>query len=163
EVEVRRSLTSLFGDGYLGRFGVLLNGAYILTTVDLGEKAVGQEQQRPLMGQSPYVVNAGIYYQDTEHKLQYNILYNVMGRRLFAVGTFGTPDLYEMPRHALDVTLTKGLGKHFELKVSVQDILNQRVRLVQDSDGNEKLNAGDEEIMSYRRGQVFSAGISFKF
>ncbi len=163
EVEVRRSLTSLFGDGYLGRFGVLLNGAYILTTVDLGEKAVGQEQQRPLMGQSPYVVNAGIYYQDSEHKLQYNILYNVMGRRLFAVGTFGTPDLYEMPRHALDVTLTKGLGKHFELKVSVQDILNQRVRLVQDSDGNEKLNGGDEEIMSYRRGQVFSAGISFKF
>ncbi|MBL8010795.1 MAG: TonB-dependent receptor [Flavobacteriales bacterium] len=163
EAEVRRSFSGWFGDGYLGRFGVLFNGAYILTQVDLGARAVGQAQQRPLMGQSPYVLNAGLFYQDTEHGFQYNIQYNIMGRRLFAVGTFGTPDLYEMPRHQVDATLTKRLGRRFELKASVQDLLNQRVLLIQDSNADERIDAKDEEIMSFRRGQVFSLGLNVRF
>ncbi len=162
EAEVRRSFSGWFGTGYLGRFGMLFNGAYILTQVDLGARAVGQTQQRPLMGQSPYVLNAGIFYQDNDNGLQYNILYNVMGRRLFAVGTFGTPDLYEMPRHQVDATITKRLGRRFELKASVQDLLNQRVRLVQDSNANDRIDGNDEEIMMFRRGQVVSLGLSIR-
>jgi hypothetical protein len=91
------------------------------------------------------------------------VLYNVIGPRLFAVGTFGTPDIYEMPRNVVDVTLTKGLGKRFEVKLSAQDILNQRTRLVQDSNENSKLDATDEEVMGYRRGSYFTAGVSYRF
>ncbi len=163
EVEVRRSLSSLFETGLLSRLGIQFNAAYISTTVDLGKQAVGQRSERPLMGQSPYVVNAGIYYTDTASKFQCNVLYNVIGPRLFAVGTFGTPDIYEMPRNVVDVTLTKGLGKRFEVKLSAQDILNQRTRLVQDSNENSKLDATDEEVMGYRRGSYFTAGVSYRF
>nr|MDQ3101521.1 TonB-dependent receptor [Bacteroidota bacterium] len=130
---------------------------------ELGDEAKGQAQRRPLMGQSPYILNAGLYYQDTERKLQYNILYNVIGPRLFAVGTYGTPDIYEMPRNVVDLTLTKGLGKRVELKLSAQDILNQRVLMIQDSNADKKIDAQDEEIMSFKRGSYFTAGIGVRF
>ena len=103
-----------------------------------------------------------LYYQDTEHKLQYNIMYNVIGPRLFAVGTYGTPDIYEMPRNVVDVTLTKGIGKRFEVKLSAQDILNQRTRLIQDSNGNGKVDKVDEDVLSFRRGSYFSIGLGLK-
>jgi outer membrane receptor protein involved in Fe transport len=163
EVELRRQLSGLFTEGYLSRVGLMFNAAYIITEVELGGEARGQAQQRPLMGQSPYIVNAGLYYQDTDRKLQYSILYNVIGPRLFAVGTFGTPDIYEMPRNVIDLTLTKGFGKHFEVKVSAQDILNQRVLLIQDSNESGGIDSKDEEIMSFRRGSLFSAGIGLRF
>ncbi len=162
EVELRRSLSGWFGDGHLGRFGLLFNGAYILSRVDLGAHAVGQVRQRALMGQSPYVVNAGIQYLDEAHCFQYNILYNIIGRRLHAVGSYGTPDLYEMPRHQIDATLTKRIGRRFELKASVQDLLNQRVLLMQDSNGDERIDGKDEEVLSFRRGQVVSVGLSVR-
>ncbi len=163
EVEVRRSLSGLFKTGPLSRLGAQFNAAYISTTVDLGGQAVGQSAERPLMGQSPYVVNAGIYYTDTASKFQCNVLYNVIGPRLFAVGTFGTPDIYEMPRNVVDITLTKGLGKRFEVKLSAQDILNQRTLLIQDSNENGTLESADEEVMGYRRGSYFTAGVSYRF
>ena len=163
EMEVRRSLKGWFENGLLSRLGVQFNATYISTSVDLGKKAVGQSGERPLMGQSPYVVNAGLYYTDTDHKLQCNVLYNVIGPRLFAVGTFGTPDIYEMPRNVVDVTLTKGLGERFELKLSAQDVLNQRTRLIQDSNEDGSLTGVDEEVMSFRRGGYFSAGLSYRF
>ncbi|MBK9764480.1 MAG: TonB-dependent receptor [Flavobacteriales bacterium] len=162
ELELRRSLNSIFTAGYMSRVGVMFNAAYIVTEVTLGEGAEGQAQKRPLMGQSPYIVNAGLYYQDTEHKLQYNIMYNVIGPRLFAVGTYGTPDIYEMPRNVVDVTLTKGIGKRFEVKLSAQDILNQRTRLIQDSNGNGKVDKVDEDVLSFRRGSYFSIGLGLK-
>ena len=162
EVELRRSLGQVITSGYFSKVGVMFNAAYVVTEVKLGDQAAGQAQQRPLMGQSPYIVNAGLYYQDAEHKLQYNVLYNVIGPRLFAVGTYGTPDIYEMPRNVMDLTLTKGLGKRFELKLSAQDILNQQTRLVQDSNDNGRIDDQDEDIMNFRRGAYFSAGIGIR-
>ena len=163
EVEVRRSLNGVFNTGVLSRLGAQFNAAYIETSVDLGKQAVGQSAERPLMGQSPYVVNAGLYYTDTASRFQCNVLYNVIGPRLFAAGTFGTPDIYEMPRNVVDVTLTKSLGKHFDVKLSAQDILNQRTLLIQDSNENGQLESTDEEVMGYRRGSYFTAGVSYRF
>lgn len=163
EVEVRRSLNTLVETGWLSHLGVTFNAAYILTEVRLGDEAKGQAEKRPLMGQSPYIVNAGLYWQDTDRKLQYSVLYNVIGQRLFAVGTYGTPDIYEMPRNVVDIAVTKGIGQRMEVKLAVQDVLNQCTRLIQDSDDNGRVGAQDQEIMSFRRGAYFTAGIGFKF
>lgn len=161
EAEVRSTLGAWGVGGVPGRFGVLFNGAYILTQVDLGQRAVGQARQRPLMGQSPYVVNAGLHYEDRERGLLFNVVYNVIGRRLFAVGSYGTPDLYEMPRHQVDATLAARKGR-LELKLGVQDLLNAPVRLVQDSNANDRIDARDEEVLSYRRGQLVSLSVSVR-
>ena len=163
ELEGRRSLSSLFTEGVMSRIGIMVNAAYIVTEVDLGSEAAGQKQQRPLMGQSPYIVNAGLYYQDRERRVQGSILYNVIGPRLFAVGTYGTPDIYEMPRNVIDLAVTKGFGKRFELKLAAQDILNQRVLLLQDSNDDGRIGQQDEQIMSFRRGAYFTVGIGARF
>jgi outer membrane receptor protein involved in Fe transport len=163
EIEVRRSLNGYFTEGYLSRVGVLVNASFIHSTVDLGAQAVGQAKERPMMGQSPYVVNAGLYYSQPEKKLQYNLVYNIFGKRLFAVGSFGTPDIYEMPRGVLDATVSKGLGKHFEVKLGAQNILDAKTLLKQDADEDGTIGVKDEEIMSFRRGVYFSGGVSYTF
>jgi hypothetical protein len=124
---------------------------------------VGEKQTRPLMGQSPYVANAGIYYEEKEQNLRASVLWNVFGKRLYAVGNALFPDIYEMPRNSLDVTVSKGLGKHFEVKAGVQDILNQRTLLMQDSNNDGTVGEHDDEFMSFRRGQYVSLGIAFRF
>ncbi len=163
EVEARRTLGFLTKADWGKRLGVTFNGSLIRSEVDLGARAVGQKQVRPMMGQSPYVANAGLYYEVSEKRLRASLLWNVFGKRLYAVGSELFPDIYEMPRHSLDLTCSKGLGEHFDVKVGVQDILNQRTLLVQDSDANGEITPVDEQMLSFRRGTYFSAGVSYRF
>ena len=116
-----------------------------------------------MVGQSPYVANAGIYFENKDTRTQINALWNVFGRRLYAAGSVVTPNIYEMPRNSFDITASQGLGKHFDVKVGVQDILNQRVLLAQDSNNNGAIEEKDEEVLSYRKGQYISVGVSYKF
>ncbi|MEO7079942.1 MAG: carboxypeptidase-like regulatory domain-containing protein [Flavobacteriales bacterium] len=163
EVEVRRSLKGIFKTGYLSRWGVLLNASVIHSTVTLGKQAVGQQNERPMMGQSPYVLNAGLYYSNAESKIQYNIVYNTFGKRLYAVGSFGTPDIYEMPIGLLDVTLSKVFGEHLEIKLGINNLLEAQTLLKQDSNEDGRISDTDELIMSYRQGAYFSGGVSYTF
>ena len=163
EVEIRRSFTFLSKKSWAEKWGVVLNGSLIKSTVDLGSSVAGQKNERPMMGQSPYVANAGIYFDDKASSLRLSALWNVFGKRLFAVGSDQFPDIYEMPRNSFDVTASKGLGKHFEVKLGIQDILNQRMLLKQDSNDNGTIDLKDDEVLSYRRGQYVSAGLSYKF
>jgi TonB-dependent receptor len=163
EVEVRRSLNGVFKEGFLGRFGVLFNSTLIKSTVTLGARAVGQDGQRPMMGQSPYVVNAGLFYGDTDRKLQCNVVFNTFGKRLYAVGSFGTPDIYEMPTATLDATVSKAINKHFDVKVGAQNLLNAQTLLKQDSNADGRIGGKDEEIMNFRRGVYLNGGLSYSF
>ncbi|MEO5583808.1 MAG: TonB-dependent receptor [Flavobacteriales bacterium] len=163
EVEVRRSLAPYFKRGLLSRLGLLVNGTFVNSTVTLGAQAVGQDQSRPMMGQSPYVVNAGLFYADTASKFQFNVVFNTFGKRLYAVGSFGTPDIYEMPANSLDMSLSKDLGAHFAVKLGLQNILNTRTLLQQDSNADGRIGAQDAVITSFRRGAYFSGGVSYLF
>ncbi|ALI99393.1 TonB-dependent receptor [Rufibacter tibetensis] len=165
EVEARKSLAELTQSPILQKISVLLNASLIKSKVELtGDAAAGLTYtSRPMMGQSPYVVNAGLYFQDDENRLQVNVLYNVVGSRIWAVGSYANPMVYEMPRNVLDLSFTKGLGRHFEIKGGIQDILNQKVRLIQDSNDDAKITGVDETIQDYQRGSYSSLGLSYKF
>ena len=144
-------------------FGLTLNASYIWSNVNLGKKSQGQSEKRPMMGQSPYIVNGGIYYQNDSIGLQCSILYNVIGPRIFIVGSYGTPDVYEMPRNSLDISVSKILWKKLEIKIGVQDLLNQKYLLSQDANMDGKITINDQQIQSYKRGSYYSIGIGFKF
>ncbi|MBX2972886.1 MAG: TonB-dependent receptor [Flavobacteriales bacterium] len=163
EAEVRRTLASLSSKPWAEKWGVVLNASYIHSTVALGDRAVAQKKERPMMGQSPYVANAGIYFDDSAKGMRASVQWNVFGRRLFAVGSALFPDIYEMPRNSLDVTASKKLGRHFEVKVGAQDILNQRIHLKQDGNGDGTINARDEDVLSFRRGAYFTGGVGYIF
>lgn len=163
EIELRKSLSELFPSGIFSKMSLGLNAAYIQSRVNLGETTVGQDQNRMMMGQSPYVINSGIYYNNQENKLQFNILYNIIGSRLFAVGTQGTPSVYELPRNLIDLSISKGIGKNIEIKAGIQDILNQSVTLKQDSNEDGVINSTDELVYKFRRGSYYTLGFIVRY
>ncbi|RYD94759.1 MAG: hypothetical protein EOP50_09040 [Sphingobacteriales bacterium] len=125
---------------------------------------VGQENNRSLQGQSPYLVNAGVYYTDPKQGWQVNVLYNVIGRRIFAVGDRSVqPTIYEMPRNVIDLTVTKKVGEHLEIRAGIQDLLNQPFRLIQDSNLDKKITDSDDVYQRFKRGSYSTVGVTYKF
>jgi outer membrane receptor protein involved in Fe transport len=163
ELDVRKSLFELTSSGFVDKLSILFNAAFIKSTV-----SIAGLPDRPLMGQSPYVVNGGLYFNDDERGLQVSAMYNVAGRRLFAVGAYanGTlqdEDIYEMPRGILDFSITKTFKERYQLKLSVADILNQNYILIQDGNQDGKFDTGkDQVIQKNKYGQLFSAGFTYK-
>ncbi len=117
------------------QLSLTLNGALINSKVQFDEGSM--EHDRPMQGQSPFLVNAGIFYQDAQDKWTFGLLYNIIGKRIVGIGRVDVsrgstinndiPDMYEMPRNVLDFTLRRKIGKRLELSAAVKDILAQSV------------------------------------
>ena len=165
ELELKKSLRFISETSFIKDFALVANGAYIKSQVDLGANSAGQSRTRPMMGQSPYIINAGIYYQNDSLGLSASLLYNVMGPRIRVVGTFGTPDIYEMPRNTLDLSVSKNFFKrHLEIRLAIQNILNQSFLLLQDANGDGKLNRKtDQQQQSYKTGAYYTLGVVLRF
>lgn len=96
-----------------------------------------------MQGQSPYLVNTGIFYYNEPLQLSVNLLYNRIGKRIVGVGrTTGggdasrnirVPDSYEMPCDVFDLTASKRFGP-LEIKLAIRDLLNQQITFKQFSD-----------------------------
>ena len=162
ETEIRKSLLDLSERKFIQNTQLILNASYIRSRVNFGNDAVGQASNRPLQGQSPYIINTGLYYQDADNGWQMSLLYNVIGRRIFMVGNYAEPTVYEMPRNVIDLSVSKTIG-NLEVKLGIQDILNQATRLVQDSDENGKINAKDGSFANFQTGVYSTLGVSYKF
>lgn len=164
EVEVRKSLQPISQSKFFSDLNLVLNAAYIRSEVTYGDEIDNQEKNRAMQGQSPYIVNAGLYYNNFENGLQVNVSYNVFGPRIYAVGDGDqVATQYELPRHQLDLTFSKALGEKFELKLGVQDILNQKYRIYQDSNKDKKIDTTtDDAIQVYRLGQYVTLGFTYK-
>jgi outer membrane cobalamin receptor len=163
ELEFRKSLQGVTNSMFLDRFSANLNASLIFTEVDLGESAVAQDKKRPLQGQSPYIVNAAVYY-DHPANLSGSIVYNIIGPRIFSVGDVLFPTIYEMPRHSLDLTLTKHLTQAISLQAGIQNMLDSEYRFFQDSDRSGGISTGsDDPIIQYRSGRMYSLTFSYDF
>lgn len=129
------------------------------------------DRERPLANQSPYLINLGAYYAAPTSGLQWNILYNVFGQRIFAVGNVNNPTIYEMPRNVIDLNISKTFQSGLELRLGVQDLLNQPVRLAQDfnrdgrigSDVTSRSANADQDVRTFRRGQYVTLTAVYSF
>jgi TonB-dependent receptor len=162
ELEIRLSMRDRAPGTFWDNFALNLNGSYIISEVDLGESAVAQTQVRPLEGQSPYIINAGLYYDQPKNKLNIGLQYNIFGPRIFLVGDDNFPTIYELPRHALDLSINKQLGKSVDMKLGIQNILNYAYRFYQDSDRNEKIDDRDHEVMAYQVGSLTTLSFTIR-
>ncbi len=141
-----------------------MNGALIKSTIRLPSTFGNLASNRALQGQSPYIANASVYYNNYETGLQVSVQYNVFGKRIYAVGDKDQQaDQYQMARHQIDLTIAKRLTKHLELKFGIQDVLNLKYRIIQDSNYDKKITGVDEPIQVYRLGQYSTLGVTWKF
>lgn len=182
EIEVRKGFTNA-PSIFLQNLSVVGNLSLIKSSVNVGEVVTAPDQggqindyrnvtdvKRPLAGQSPYLLNLGAYYSTPKSGWQGNVLYNVFGQRIFAVGNIQNPTVYEMPRHVIDLNLTKQINK-VELRFGVQDILNQYVRFSQDfnrdgkigSDASSQTAGADQDIRKFRRGSYYTVSAIYTF
>ena len=93
------------------------------------------EKSRELQGQSPYLINAGFNYTDSEIGLQTGLFFNVQGETLEVVGTGIVPDVYTVPFNSLNFTFNKKLGeeKKSTVDIKVSNILNSKRKSVYQS------------------------------
>lgn len=164
EFEFKKSLASLGVSRFLRNMSVNVNTSFIFSEVDLGSQATAQQQVRQLQGQSPYLINTGLYYNDDDKRFAVSAAYNIFGPRIFAVGDVNFPSIYELPRHSLDLQVSKQFGK-LETKLNIQNLLNARYRFFQDTDVDNKIDTQggrDASILAYTVGQQISLSIGYK-
>lgn len=163
EFEFRKSLASLGVSKFLRNTSLNLNASWIKSEVNIGASATNQVQNRPLQGQSPYIVNAGLYYNDVESGFAVNAAYNVFGPRIFSVGDNLFPSWWELPRHSVDFQISKLWAKRFETKLNIQNILNAAYRIYQDNNSDNEIQEEEAVIHRYQLGTQFSLGVAWKF
>lgn len=164
EAEVRKSFDNVFDNNFLKRLTLIFNGALISSAIELPENLDNLDHNRAMQGQSPYILNGSLFYNHPEAGWQASVMYNVFGKRIFAVGDKdANPNQYEMSRHQLDLTITKRLTERLEVKFGIADLLNQPYRLIQDSNRDKKITGVDETIQTYRLGQYSTLGVTWRF
>jgi outer membrane receptor for ferrienterochelin and colicin len=166
ELEVRKSIAYTSSSRFMNNLSVVFNAAYIFSEIELNDDGTLTEQvSRPMQGQSPYVINAGLFYQDEESGLQVNAQYNVYGKRISFVGDFEFPTIWEMPRHVVDLTASKRIGQRSEFRIGISDLLNTRILFREDANQDNKIDNSttDKTIRETRNGQYFTIGYALKF
>lgn len=164
EFEFRKSLASLGMSRFLRNTSVNLNAALIESNVDVGSAATNQIQNRPLQGQSPYIINLGTYYNDDVTGLSINLAYNIFGPRIFSVGDKLFPSWWEMPRNSLDFQISKTWNRHFETKLNISNLLDASYSIYQDNNNDNIIDTSKEAVIrQYKVGALFTVGFSWKF
>lgn len=150
---------------FLNNTTIFTNAAFIKSKVNIDTLVtIGAINDRPLQGQSPYLVNAGILYTDHKQRWSASLSYNVVGPRIFIVGNVQEPDVWERHRHIVDFQYTQRLSKYFELKLNVRDMLAQKLLFYQDLDRNRKFDKTIDNLWQETTfGQTITLGLSCKF
>lgn len=138
ELDIRKNLDFIG----LRNFSWSFNGALIKSKVQFEKGA--QEENRPMQGQSPYLINTGLFYKNEPLKMDIAILYNRIGKRIIGVGrsegssgddsNARVPHSYEMPRNTIDLSFAKKFGSHLELKLNIRDLLAEKIYYKQFAD-----------------------------
>lgn len=163
EFEFRKRLDELAG--FMHYFFVGANFTYTASVVDISPdeleviRAVNPyaDGTRELQGQSPYLLNVNLAYQNYEMGTSVSLYYNVFGERLSAVSLGGTPNVYEQPRGMLDLILSQKLFGGFSAKIAAKNLLNEAIEHVHHFEGRDYIYS------RFNTGRDYSFGISYTF
>jgi outer membrane receptor protein involved in Fe transport len=107
-------------------FLIGMNFTYIYSEVskDSSEYPFG-EHTRPMFGQSPYIFNAFIVYDNRKLGLNINLTYNVSGPKMVINVKGITPDIYAQPFSLLNLTANKRIAEKWLIEIRIKNLLNQ--------------------------------------
>jgi hypothetical protein len=166
EFEVRKGLD--FISQHLEAFNLFANLTYSYSEVTLSSTGSGGQavsDSRPLQGQSPYLINAGLQYNSKNTIWSGSFLYNRVGQRLALVGNTEFPDIYERPRDQVDLQLAKKIfNKKGELRITWADLLNPAFYFYENIDTKEAFKEGTDRLFnSYKPGSTITIGFTYDF
>jgi outer membrane receptor protein involved in Fe transport len=153
ELEVRKGLEFL-GEA-LVPYSVFANSTFMYSRINTSNSALSalSNDERPMVGQAPYVVNAGLAYSSESGATSATLLYNVVGRRISSAAIVPlNADTYEESRQLLDFSIRVGISEGMSAKLDAKNLF--------DSPYEER--QGDVIRYSYRTGRSLSLGLSWK-
>jgi len=139
--------------GWLDRFFVSGNLAWIESEITIDELGILTSSSRALQGQSPYIVNFQLGYDDEDLGLAATLQFNQVGPRISEVGVLGAPDKEEAPAAQLDFTLQYRWRPWARFKMKLGNLLDAEFEVTQ----------GDEVTQSFKVGRTVSLGLDFEF
>ena len=169
EVELRQNLGFIYND--LENLKFTMNASAIASSLEMSDaehqrrllaakEGESIDDTRELQGQSPYLINLGLDYSNTDKGFRAGLFYNVQGKTLEVVGTGIIPDVYTKSFNSLDFTLNKSFGKdkNSSIDFKVKNILGDEKESVYES-----FRASDQIFKLRNPGREFSIGYSYKF
>jgi hypothetical protein len=173
EFEYQRNIGKTFGSNSTAlnnsTFG--FNATYLYSQIEIDDLSKLKAQvpinvtntKRPLMGASPYIVNADYSYRHNWNNSktsysQFTMTYNVFGKRVFAAGSQGAGDIYEMPVSMLDFNAISKFRNGLSLGVNVGNILNPNIVQKQYFEGGESL-----DVLKYKKGMDIGVSVGYQF
>lgn len=145
EFEMRKRLDFIEG---LKNFVLQTNLSYIYNRVTRDNAHL----DRPMQGQSPYVLNAGLQYDVEKLGIYTTLLYNQVGDRIFYVGGNDVPPVFEHTRPLLDFQVAKKIIREKgELKLNISDIINKQANYYYDNNKNNRYDKGTDALTISRK------------
>lgn len=151
ELEARKNLAFISDNSFYKNLTAYVNTSIIFSTVNLNS-LVSEITSRALQGQSPYLINAGLLFNEPKSNLSFNLLYNRVGERISEVGYQGYPDIYEKGRNMLDFQISKRLiNNKAELRLNIADVLNEKIYFYQNNNNKKTYQSNMDNIMNTAR------------
>jgi outer membrane receptor protein involved in Fe transport len=107
---------------------------------------------RAMVGQAPYMVNAGVTWSSTSGALSGTVLYNTVGPRIIDAGVVPLPDTKELPRQVVDFSLRFPILRGVAGRFDARNLLDAQYRIEQ----------GPVTRESYFVGRTFSVGLNWQ-
>ena len=162
EIEARKGLETV--SGALKNFKVGGNCSLVWSEVDIPVREMqiklvsdsNASSTRKFQGQSPYIVNFDLTYDNIESGVRAGIFFNKFGERLVAASIGATPYIFEQPRSTLDVSFSKKIRERVSMKFSAKNLLDAEHLETQTFKGEQYT------VFSYKQGRSFSIGLEYK-
>jgi outer membrane receptor protein involved in Fe transport len=119
-------------------------------------------KDRPMQGQSPYVMNLKLGYDNINTGRSAVLLLNESGERITSLGTSGAPDYYEQPYKKMDFVLKWRLNDTYDLneKKTGYTVSFKAQNLL---DSEKKITQGSVVAKTYKPGMSYSFNFGVKY
>lgn len=144
----------------LGKIAPVLENVSLFTNATVMQSKITLRQglasvtnaNRAMVGQAPYMVNAGITWNTTSGSTSATLLFNTVGARIIDAGEKPLPDVKELARNVVDFSLRFPVAGRFSGRVDAKNLLDAQYRITQ----------GPVTRETFFAGRTFSLGFSYQ-
>lgn len=151
ELEARKGLGML--GAVLEDVTAFTNATFMRSEIRLGDRAAGSTNpKRAMVGQAPYVINAGLTWSPRASDASVTMLFNTVGERIVNAGELPLPDVVERPRNVLDFSLRLPVRRGVSMRLDAKNLL----------DAPYEVRQGTITREYYETGRTIQFGVAWK-
>ncbi|MDZ7632336.1 MAG: TonB-dependent receptor [Gemmatimonadaceae bacterium] len=151
ELEARTGLGKLASA--LENVSLFTNATFMQSEITLRQgNASVTNGNRAMVGQAPYMVNAGVTWNSLSGATSATLLYNTVGPRIIDAGVVPLPDVKEQARNVVDFSLRFPVAGSFSGRFDAKNLLDAQYRILQ----------GPVTRESYYVGRTVSLGLNWQ-